>query len=133
MLLIRSVIHLEPKPPATFSISLTIPVRPAAFPIFNPLIATATSSSEMRQWGPITSGQSTSPSQSFSTFRSFYIYFLHIFFIPSASDTTFLASFFIHAVWRERESGIIAFSSGREFSAGHSRTRDHFSINLNHL
>ena len=74
MLLIISVIHLEPKPPAYFIISLTTPVGPAAFPIFNPLIAAETSSSEIRQRGPITSGQSTSPSQSFSTFRSFSIY-----------------------------------------------------------
>ena len=44
MLLIRSVIHLEPKPPAAFIISLTTPVGPAAFPIFNTLIAAAISS-----------------------------------------------------------------------------------------
>ena len=78
MLLIRSVIHLVPKPLDAFIISLNSPVGPAAFPIFNPLIAASTSSSEIRHQGPITSGQSTSPSQSFSTFRCFSIYFLHI-------------------------------------------------------
>ena len=65
MLLIRSVIYLELKPPTAFIISLTTPVGPAAFPIFNHLIADATSSPEMRQWGPLTSGQSIShPSHS---------------------------------------------------------------------
>ena len=70
MLLIRSFIHLVPKPPDAFIISLTTTVGPTAFPIFNHLIAAATSSSEMRQQGPITSGQLTSPFHSFSTFRS---------------------------------------------------------------
>ena len=74
MLLIRSVIHLAPKIPDAFIISLTTPVVPAAFPIFNHLIAAATISSKMRQQGPITSGQSTSLSQACSTFRSFSIF-----------------------------------------------------------
>ena len=52
MLLIRTVIHLVPKPPDAFIISLTTPVGPVAFPIFNPLIAAATSFSKMRQHGP---------------------------------------------------------------------------------
>ena len=51
MLLIRSVIHLEPKPQAAFLISLTTQVGLAAFPIFNPLISAAASSSEMRPQG----------------------------------------------------------------------------------
>ena len=48
--------------------------RTSCFSNFKPLIAVATSS-EMRQQDPITSGQSTSPSQSFSTFRSISICF----------------------------------------------------------
>ena len=37
MLLIILVIHLVPKPPDAFIISLTTPVGSAAFPIVNPL------------------------------------------------------------------------------------------------
>ena len=59
-----------------FIISLLTPVVPTVFPIFNPLTASATSSSEMRQQGPITSGQLASSSHSFLTFRSFSICFL---------------------------------------------------------
>ena len=70
MVLIRSIIHLVQKPLDVFIISLTTPVEPAAFRILTPLISAATSSSEMRQHGPITSGQSSSPSQPFSTFTA---------------------------------------------------------------
>ena len=68
MVLIRSIIHLVQKPLDVFIISLTTPVEPAAFRILTPLISAATSSSEIRQQGPITSGQSSSPSLPFSTF-----------------------------------------------------------------
>ena len=93
ILLIRSGIHLVTKPPDSF-ITITTPVAAAAFQICNQLIAVATFYSKMRQQG--ISGQHTSPSQSFYKFSSFSIYFLHISFIPSASDMTFPTSFFIH-------------------------------------
>ena len=98
MMLIRSVIQLVRKPPYAFTIQLTTPAGPAAFPILIQhteqvpieldisamkeyviiIIAAASSCSKMRQQGSLTSGQSTSPSQLFSTFGSFSIYFLLI-------------------------------------------------------
>ena len=78
------VIHLVPKPLDAFIISLTRPEGPATFPICNPLIAAATSSSGMSQQGPITSGQFTSSSQSLlfifvhSTTHCGCIYFIYL-------------------------------------------------------